>query len=248
MALACRTPIGAIEYVVPQSVQDAAPQGAIYVHLAWFNVGNGRWIGEWAGYAQSPERIQRLFGERRLHALDQWVHHIQRRITPYGSEWYTVDAEWDVDRYDACPVGGAVCLDVTRFGWPVGDHIWHRWDDLHRLLDWPDSSGHRFIEIDVRTLRVEAQQHSHRPLRDAVPGQKVFDITGTPLERAWGGIHGRFVQRGNGLWGFEPDTGYDRAGRPLVLPAERKTLIEAVIDLQPIATVPNKIGIPLSRY
>lgn len=230
-----------IEHAVPQDTIDAAPPGSCYVHLAWFlrrASPGGQWIGEWAGYAPMPhETILRRHGEARCRALDQWTHAVQRYITPEGAAWPTVEAIWNADRYEACPTGGAVCLDVTRFGWPVGDHVWHRWDDITRELGWPDASGHRFLEIDVPTLLVLGQVHSHRPVRDAVLGQKVFDITGTPFEWAWGGIHGRFVRRDNGLWGFEPSEAMSRSGRPLVLPAERKVLTEASLDLRPLATI-----------
>ena len=225
----------------------AALEGFVYIHLAWFlrrSVVGDQWIGEWAGYAPTPsDQVLRRSGNARLRALDCWTHEVQRRITPYWAAWPTVDSMWDADRYDACPTGGAVCLDVTRFGWPVGDHVWHRWDDLHRALDWPDSSGHRFIEIDIPTLRVVAQQHSHRPVRDAGPGQKVLDITGTAFERAWGGIHGRFVRMDNGLWGFESSDEVMPSGRPMVLPAERQLLTEAPIDLFQLATVKDTVEV-----
>lgn len=242
-----------LEYAVPQKTITAAPEGCVYVHLAWFlrrsvREDVGQWIGEWAGYVSAPhEPILRRSGDARLRALDRWTHDVQRLITPYGSAWETVDSTWDANRYESCPEGGAVCLDVTRFGWPVGDHVWHSWDDLHRSLDWPEASGHRFIEIDVATLRVVAQQHSHRPVRDAVPGQKVFDITGTPFERAWGGIHGRFVRRENGLWRFDPSNDVMSSGRPLVLPAERKILTEMPLDLSPLAIVQDREAILLRR-
>ena len=235
-----------IVYTVPQSIMDAAQGGFVYLHVVWFlrrqMLGTtGQWIGEWAGYAPTPsDAILKRQGDARLRALDRWTQQVQRQITPYGAAWPTVDSAWNIDTYEACPQGGAVCLDVTRFGWPVGDHVWHRWDDVRQALDWPDSSGHRFIEIDLRSLRVVAQQHSHRPVRDAVPGQKVFDITGTMFEHAWGGIHGRFALMENGLWGFDPDNTALASGRPLVLPSERKVLTEARIDLSLIGVLPQR--------
>lgn len=112
-------------------------------------------------------------------------------------------------------------LDVTAFGWPVGDHVWHRWDDTRRFLDWPEARIHRFIELDRQSLAVMAQQESHRPVRSSIPGRVVIDITGTPLEAFHGDLIGRFVPCDTG-WRFEPYAG------PLCLPMQRRLALSAV--------------------
>lgn len=167
----------------------------------------------------------------------------------------TREAVSDLEAWDACPPDGAVCLDVTQFGWPVGDHVWHVWDDTSRLLDWPESSVHKFIEINLDTLEVVANHSSHRPVRDAVPRQHVFDITGTPYEQFHGQIWGRFVWRGD-RWGFEPSNrvhrwnwrrpiaSLRRVGEQLVRPETRRALAEAPIDLDLVQhTIKEKVAV-----
>ena len=128
---------------------------------------------------------------------------MQRGITPFGSIWQTIDQEWDIESWDATATAGAVCLDVARFGWPVGDHRWNIWNDTQRLLDWPESSVHRFIEVQMDTMEVIANQSSHRPVRPGWPGRLVLDITGSRLEPFHGEIFGRFVRRDEG-WYLDP--------------------------------------------
>src|SRR3990167_4046066 len=173
---------------------------SVFIHLAWFNHEDGRWIGEWAGALPAPTIVPGLIGEARLLALNAWQQEHQRYITPDGSPFPMHDQLWDRNRWDECPAGGAVCLDVTRFAWPVGDHVWHVWDDHHQALDWPDD--YRFIEVDT-DLKVIAHQQSHRPVRSAVPGQRVLLISGTSLEPFYDDLWGQFVQR-DGTWGFQP--------------------------------------------
>lgn len=234
MALQRREARGSFAYAIAQDVKDAAPRGYVYIHVAWFSCITGRWIGEWSGYVPAPRPMPGLRGEAYLAFLDEWTQHvIGRYVAPHYSNWPTVDQVWNRTAFEACPDDAAVCLDVSRFDWPVGDHIWHRFDYVRRELDWPQSSGHKFLEIDLRTLQVVAQQHSHRPVRDGVIGQKVFDLTGTAFEPLWGSIWGRFVRRGD-LWGFEPTEQSMPTGAPLVLPQERKALMEAAIDLSPL--------------
>jgi hypothetical protein len=197
---------------------------AIQVHLAWFSRDDGGWIGEWRGRLPRPDLPAGLIGEARLLALNAWLHDQQRYIAPQASAHETIDQCWDRDRWDGCPSGGAVCLDVTRFAWPVGDHVWHRWDDRELALDWPESSGQRFIQVDD-DLRVGAHLHSHRPAR-SVPGRRMLRVAGSQLEPFWGDLWGRFERRGAG-WIFVPSDGLEASGRPLVSPAARSALAAA---------------------
>ena len=209
----------------------------VFRHFAWFNQATtGLWIGEWAGHVPAPVVDETAKGDDRRLQLEAWQQQIQECITPfggavaiqlhrYGALFDCEGSQWDFDRWDACPNGGAVCLDVTQFGWPVGDHVWHVWNRTDRLLDWPDASWHRFIEIRMDTLDVVANQSSHRPIRDAVPGQRVFDITGTPLAEYHGMIWGRFVRRGD-RWGFAPSA----SPAVPVPPTVRAALTEAPVD------------------
>jgi hypothetical protein len=176
-----------------RAVLSDAPAGCVYRHFAWFERRGGRWIGEWAGFV--PEPVDE--------PLEAWMHRVQAGISPAACVWQTVEDAWDRDRWAACPAGGAVALDVGQFGWPVGDHVWHRWDDVDRRLDWPESSSHAFIEVDLETLTVIANQRSHRPVRPCQAGRAVLDITGTAWEPMCGRIFGQFVWRGT-RWGFEP--------------------------------------------
>lgn len=177
--------------------------GTCVQHFAWFDRGLGHWIGEWAGEVPVPLIPLDALGEDRLRQMNAWQQAVQAQITPDGSPFHLHDQVWDRVAWDACPSGGAVCLDVARFGWPVGDHRWHVWNDTARLLDWPESSTHRFIEVRMDTLEVVANWASNRPLRPSVPGQGVFDITGTPLAMYHGAIFGRFAHSG-GRWQFVP--------------------------------------------
>lgn len=233
-------------YTVPQEAIDAPTEGSVYVHVAWFHRRGGRWIGEWAGYAPALDTPIDVVGEERERLSNAWLHEVQCGITPHGSIWQTLDQEWDVESWAACPIGGAVCLDVARFGWPVGDHCWHIWNDHQRLLDWPESSVHRFIEVQMDALEVIANQSSHRPVRPGVPGHHLIDITGTAFEPFHGEIFGRVAWRGD-RWGFEASTArhrwdwrhpvasWKRAGQCVVSPATRLALTEARVDLDWIA-------------
>ena len=161
---------------------------SIFIHLAWFNREDGGWIGEWAGHLPAPELPLGLIGESRILALNVWQQEHQRYITPDGSPFPMHDQLWDRNRWDECPAGGAVCLDVTRFAWPVGDHVWHHFDERTLSLDWPESSGQRFIQLD-NTMTVHGLLHSHRPAR-SVAGRTILRITGTSLNPFWSELMG----------------------------------------------------------
>ena len=189
------------------------------VHLVWFRRTTGQWIGEWKGLVPEPDIDPTIIGDERLRLMNAWQQRIQSTL---GPRCLPGEQEWNLDEWDACPSGGAVCLDVTRFGWPIGDHAWHRWDDPHRMLDWGDE--HTFIEIRTDTMEIVANQRSHRPIRDAVPGQHVVDITHTQWARFYGRIFGRFIWReGEQRWSFMP-SGTEGCCAP-------KELAEAPIDL-----------------
>lgn len=202
----------------------------VYRHFAFFSTYTTRWLGEVAGYVPYPDLPATARTPGRRHRLmADWQ---KAAIRGLGTRHEIVDELWD-PAFAAVPSEHTVALDVTSFAWPVGDHIWHRYDPIDQRLDWPESSGHRFIEINTTTLEVVAQQHSHRPVRDAVSGQHVLDITGTPYEQAWGWIWGRFVWRGT-RWEFEPRIHRHR-GRVdewRTAPADvRRLLTETPIDL-----------------
>lgn len=171
------------------------------LHLAWFSRYTGCWIGEWCGYVPSPQITPTLSPAQHAHALQDWQQSIACRITPDGAPFDTLESAWDGDQWEECPSGGAVCLDVTRFGWPVGDHQWSVWNDAHRSLDWGDY--HQFLQIGMATLRIEANQSSHRPIRGTAQ-HRVFDITGLPIAKFHGRLFGQFVWNG-GRWHFIPD-------------------------------------------
>lgn len=206
-------------------------------HFAWFNAETGRWIGEWAGHVPAPRIAGRVTGERRHLLLNDWQQAVQRLITPAGSPYPAADEVWDERAYDDCPDGGAVCLDVTSFAWPVGDHIWHRFDAVSLGLVWgPD---HRFIQIDVERMEVDVNSQSSRPVR-STPSKCVIDITGTPLEALHGHLFGRLTREGRGwiLAAAPRTTGAlmpaDDALAPLVTEALESARLE--LDLATVAS------------
>ena len=219
---------GHVEYAVPQATIDAAPEGTIYAHFAWFHRRSGRWIGEWAGYVPPP-RFPRIAWLR-----NKWAWCVQAGLSPDRSAYETLDEEWDLDAWHACRPGEAVGLEVSQFGWPIGDQRYHVFRSLTRMLDWP--SMRRYIEAKTSTGEIVANQESSRPLREAVPGQRVIDITGTPLEQHHGRLFGRIV-RG-------PD-GYriERLGGGVI----RAVLVEASPDLDQIIHQPARQPAQLRR-
>lgn len=200
-------------------------------HFAWFRRDTGRWLGEWKGELPAPDVDPLVLGDARLRVLNDWQHDVQADLVPVilpnGAVVFDADGkqQWDLGAWHACPPAGAVCLDVTRCGWPVGDHRWHVWDDAALDLDWPESSVHTFIRVRPDTLEVVGNNRSHRPVR--APGLLVLDITGTPLAEHYGHICGWFVRRGT-RWGFRPLQ--EVAGRPLPR-AERKAIAAAAADV-----------------
>lgn len=202
MAITRCTQSGAIEYAVPQALIDATPNGMGYRHFAWFRRDTGRCMLEWAGYVERPD-VDQFSGDRE-HALKVWQDH----VTQHLAEEHRIES-WVSPRYD--PLDGDVfyaCVDVTRFQWPVGDHRWHYWDDIDHRLDWPAASVRRFMEVridepDIDVVPIVGVLATHRPLRDAVPGQRAFMLSGTPLEALMPRLPGmRFVRRGN-RWTLE---------------------------------------------
>lgn len=208
-------------------------------HFAWFRRDTGQWLGEWRGLVEPPAIDPSIVGDERLRQLDVWQQQRASELAPmFTAIGVLADADgdqvWNIAAWHDCPDAGAVCVDVTRFGWPVGDHVWHVWDDAAQSLDWPESSMHTFIEVQMNTLEVVGSQQSHRPVRDRVPGRRVFDITGSPLAAHYGRIHGRFVWCGD-RWGFEPSRRrrwtWAGFGRPFVPAALRRELAAARVDL-----------------
>lgn len=232
---------GHIEYATPLAVIDAAPEGYVYIHFAWFHRWRRHWLAEWAGFVPRPEIDPDLVGDAWLAAMNQWRRRVQDQLEDHSC----LDHAIDLEAWAACLAEGpgrGVCVDVTRYGWPVGDYVWCRYNPVLHDIEWPEE--HTFIEVRTDTLEVVANQRSHRPIRDAVPGQRVIDITHTPWARFYGSIFGRFVWReAEGRWGFEPTTTRRRwswrhpitswcaRGAPLVPPAVRAALAEAPIDL-----------------
>ena len=172
-------------------------------HLAWFRVDEGRWLGEWQGNLPAPQVPPSLIGDARLMLLNEWLQQAQRAITPFGSPYAMTAQCWDLDAWDDCPSGGAVCLDVTMYCWPVGDFVWSVFDGTDQLLDFRDMRT--YLELTPQTAMLDATAHSARPIR-ATPQKLIADVTGTPLEPWADRLHGRFVRR-DGRLVFEPCAG-----------------------------------------
>ena len=148
-------------------------------HLAWFRLEDGQFLGEWRGeIAPPPGHLLMQVGESRAMGLNAWLHEIQRLISPTGSPYACVEHAWDQGAWDDCPAGGAVCLDVTKFGWPVGDQRCHVWDTVEAGIDYPYMR--EFIQIDRESRQIDANQSSSRSIRSS-PEKAMLDITGTAL-------------------------------------------------------------------
>lgn len=160
-------------------------------HFAFFRQGTGDYIREWKGPVDEPDIDPMLVGDAREVAMNAWTTDVLQ------------------------PQPGEIGLDVTQFGYPVGDFCWMRFDEVDRLLDWPVS--HKFIQIDRATMQIDTNSDSPRPIR-STPERIVIDITGTPLEPYYGSIFGRLVVR-DGRWWLESRE------------AHRLALTEAPIDL-----------------
>lgn len=170
-------------------------------HLAWFRVDDGFWLGEWAGRVPAPMVPPSVIGDARLMLLNEWVQQTQRLITPSGSPYEMRSQVWDRDAWDDCPAGGAVCLDVTLYGWPVGDFYWSVFDGVDRLLDFREMRA--FLQLSTETLWLDANVRSPRPIR-STPAKVIGDVTGTPLAPWIGRLHGQFVKR-DGRIVFQPN-------------------------------------------
>jgi hypothetical protein len=170
-------------------------------HLAWFRIDDGQWLGEWRGdLAPPPVHLLMQGGESRAIGLNAWLHEIQRLISPTGSPYACGEQAWDQGAWDDCPAGGAVCLDVTKFGWPVGDQRCHVWDTVEAGIDYPYMR--EFIQIDRESRQIDANQSSSRFIRPTEQ-KAILDITGTELalfHRSIAGTltreHGRWVLTG----------------------------------------------------
>lgn len=172
-------------------------------HFAFFDQITGNYIREWKGPVPSPNI--RWWQRNRQVALDKWATDVSK------------------------PGQGEVGLDVTHIGWPVGDFCYCTFDPVDRRLEW--GPPRHYVEVSLDTLEVVANTESHRPIRDAVPNQHVFDITSTAWEPYFGHIFGRF-QKINDQWTFLPNE--DTA---IVPKSVQKILAEAPIGLdlfQPI--------------
>lgn len=169
-------------------------------HFAWFRQEDGRWIGEWQGRVPAPVVPPSLTGEARLMVLNEWLQQVQRGITPFASAYATSAQAWDLDAWDDCPPGGAVCLDVTMYNWPVGDFSWSVFDGVDRLLDFREMRT--YLQLTPATATLDASLHSPRPVR-SMPQKLVADVTGTPLAPWIDQLHGRLVRR-DGRIVFEP--------------------------------------------
>lgn len=170
-------------------------------HFAWFCVETGQWLGEWAGRVPAPVLPSSVLGDARLMLLNEWAQQTQSRITPSGSPYQMHAQAWDMSAWDDCPVGGAVCLDVTMYGWPVGDFFWAVFDGVDRRLDFRETRT--FLEMSTDRLRLDASVRSARPVR-ATDAKRIADVTGTALEPWFGRLHGQFVKR-DGRIVFAPD-------------------------------------------
>lgn len=195
------------------------------VHFAWFRRDSGEWLAEWIGDVPAQALDPTIIGDERTRELNAWQQKLQPRII--AGDFAGVGVA-DEDGWIACPSQGAVCLDVSRFDWPLGDHQYHQWNDATQLLDWPASSARQYIELQNDSLDVVANVESHRPIRNQVPGQTVIDITGSPLAQYHGNIWGRFV-RLDDRWTFQPCS-RRRDGQRIAPPSVRRALAAASID------------------
>ena len=165
-------------------------------HFAFFRQLTGEYIREWAGPVPAPSAWVTRLG---------WPWLLNR--------WATLVSQ---------PQRGEIGLDVTHIGWPVGDFCYCTCDVVDRRLDC--GPPRHYIEVHLTTGEIVANQESHRPIRSAVPGQRVLDITGTALEPYHGQLFGRFVP-------FEGRLIFEPARH---VPRLRKALAAAAADLAPV--------------
>ena len=169
-------------------------------HLAWLRVETGAWIGEWSGSLPFPVVPPFLVGDARMVLMNEWLHRAQRGITPYGSPHPVSEEAWDRDAWEDCPPGGAVCLDVTMYGWPVGDFRWSCFDGTDRVVDFRDVRT--YLEVSTETAQLDINLRSARQCLPT-PTKLIADVTGTPMADLFGRLHGQLVRR-DGRFVFLP--------------------------------------------
>lgn len=172
-------------------------------HLAWFDTATGGWLGEWDGALPVPVVPATLTGDARMQVMNAWLQRVQGAITPSGSP-YVVEAQaWDLAAWDACADGAAVCLDVSLYGWPVGDFRWACFDQVDGLVDFRE--WRVYLEVQRQTARLDVNLRSPRQV-SSTPERVIVDVTGTPLAPHVGRLFGRFERR-DGRIMFLPDHG-----------------------------------------
>ena len=172
----------------------------VHRHFAWFDTETGGYMGEWTGRVPAPVVPPSVTGEARVVLLNAWLHQVQSVITPSGSPYETDAEAWDLRAWDACPNGGAVCLDVTMYRWPCGDFVYAVFDGVDRLLDFREMRT--YLQVTPLLATLDATVRSARPIRSTAQ-KLIADVTGTPLEPFAGQLFGRFVRQGGRLV-FEP--------------------------------------------
>jgi hypothetical protein len=166
-------------------------------HLAWFRLEDGQWLGEWKGHLPPPPaHLLAQVGDARTIGMNTWLQDAQRMITPSGSPYDVHEQCWDITAWEDCPDGGAVCVDVSRFGWPVGDHFHHRWSTIDAGIEYGEMR--HYIQIDRSRKYIDANQSSSRFIRPT-PEKALLDITGTVLEKFHGDITGELSDE-DGRW------------------------------------------------
>ena len=166
-------------------------------HFAWFRLEDGQWLGEWQGHVPPPPaHLLMQVGDARMIGMNAWLQETQRFITPMGSPYDVREQCWDQDAWDDCPDGGAVCVDVTKFNWPVGDQYFHQWNTLDGGIEYPDMR--HYIQLDRASKYIDANQSSSRFIRPTEQ-KALLDITGTALAPFHGSLHGQLTHE-NGRW------------------------------------------------
>ena len=166
-------------------------------HLTWWRVEDGQWLGEWKGHLPPPpSHLLAQTGDARNIGLNAWLQDKQQMITPSGSPYDVSEQCWDITAWRDCPDGGAVCVDVSRFGWPVGDQYFHEWNTLDAGIEYPDER--KYIQIDRATQSIDGNCRSSRFIRPTAEKAQL-DITGTLLASFHGSITGKLSNE-NGRW------------------------------------------------
>lgn len=200
-------------------------------HLAWFNVHSGAWIGEWCGHVPSPHCPPSLIGEARRAVLQTWLQQLQRFITPGGAPYPTTASCWHITAWDECPAGGAVCLDVTMYRWPVGDFRWAVFDGIDRILDYREMRS--YLQVTPATAQIDVNATSPRPIR-STSTKMVADITGTSLEPFVGQLFGQLMRQ-NGRLRFHPAQGFQLPDTVILSITDRNADLGELVQLEPEA-------------